>query len=114
MTINTHSINSLKKEELQRHIISLGEEKFRAKQLWKWLYVKGAKSFSEMTDIGKNLRLKLSDNNSIQRLKTSQHQVSVDGTQKWVFELFDGNKILGVRAVARALRARILWGKPKI
>ena len=93
MTINTHSINSLKKEELQRHIISLGEEKFRAKQLWKWLYVKGAKSFSEMTDIGKNLRLKLSDNNNIQRLKTSQHQVSVDGTQKWVFELFDGNKI---------------------
>ena len=89
MTINTHSINSLKKEELQRHIISLGEEKFRAKQLWKWLYVKGAKSFSEMTDIGKNLRLKLSDNNSIQRLKTSQHQVSVDGTQKWVFELFE-------------------------
>ena len=40
------SINSFTKEELHKYVFDLGEKKYRAKQLWKWLYVNGAKSFN--------------------------------------------------------------------
>ena len=52
------SINSFTKEELHNYVFDLGEKKYRAKQLWKWLYVNGAKSFNEMSDIGLKLQKK--------------------------------------------------------
>ena len=88
-----HPINSFGKADLKEHVISLGEKKYRAKQLWNWLYVKGAKSFSEMNNIGKELIGKLTLSNNFQRLNIYDNQVSNDGTRKWVFELYDGNKI---------------------
>ena len=88
-----HPINSFGKADLKEHVISLGEKKYRAKQLWNWLYVKGAKSFSEMNNIGKEFIGKLTLSNNFQRLNIYDNQVSNDGTRKWVFELYDGNKI---------------------
>ena len=88
-----HPINSFGKADLKEHVISLGEKQYRAKQLWNWLYVKGAKSFSEMNNIGKEFRGKLTLSNNFQRLSIYDNQVSNDGTRKWVFELSDGNKI---------------------
>lgn len=88
-----HSINSLKKDELIEYMLTIGENKYRAKQIWHWMYVKGVKSFSEMTDIGKDLRAKLSNTIALQRLNTDLHKISSDGTQKWVLQLYDKNKI---------------------
>ena len=86
-------INSFGKDDLKKYILDLGEKKYRATQLWNWLYVKGAKTFSEMNNIGEKLRKKLILNNKFQRLNIDLHQISSDGTQKWVFELYDGCKI---------------------
>ena len=87
------SINSFTKEELHKYVLDLGEKKYRAKQLWKWLYVNGAKSFNEMSDIGLKLQEKLNSDLLYSRLQTDQHQVSKDGTQKWLFKLTDDKKI---------------------
>ena len=86
------SINSFTKEELHKYVLDLGEKKYRAKQLWKWLYVNGAKSFNEMSDIGLKLQEKLNSDLLYSRLQTDQHQVSKDGTQKWLFKLTDDKK----------------------
>ena len=87
------SINSLNREKLSEYIFDLGEKKYRAKQLWKWLYVNGVKSFDEMSDIGIKLRDKLNSDFLFNRLSIDKHQVSKDGTQKWLFELKDKRKV---------------------
>ncbi|MDG2001629.1 MAG: 23S rRNA (adenine(2503)-C(2))-methyltransferase RlmN [Alphaproteobacteria bacterium] len=87
------SINSLNREELSKYIFDLGEKKYRAKQLWKWLYVNGVKSFDEMSDIGIKLKDKLNSDFLFNRLSIDKHQVSKDGTQKWLFELKDKRKV---------------------
>ena len=87
------SINSFSKEDLQQYIIDIGEKNFRSKQLWRWIYVNGAKSFNEMSDVGANLRNKLNSDINFNRLVIDTHQVSEDGTQKWLFTLKDKRKI---------------------
>ena len=86
-------INSFTKDELNEYILDLGEKNYRAKQIWKWLYVNGVKSFSEMSDIGIKLREKLHSDLDHNRLDIDQHQISKDGTQKWLFKLSDDKKI---------------------
>lgn len=86
-------INSFTKDELNKYILNLGEKQFRAKQIWKWLYVNGVKSFNEMSDIGIKLRDKLHSDIDNIRLNIDQHQISKDGTQKWLFKLSDDRKI---------------------
>ena len=86
-------INSFTKDELNKYILDLGEKNYRAKQIWKWLYVNGVKSFSEMSDIGIKLREKLHSDLDHNRLDIDQHQISKDGTQKWLFKLSDDRKI---------------------
>jgi len=87
------SINSFSKEDLQQYIIDIGEKNFRSKQLWRWIYVNGAKSFNEMSDVGANLRNKLNSDINFNRLVIDTHQVSEDGTQKWLFTLEDKRKV---------------------
>ena len=87
------AINSLSKDDLKKYIIKLGEKDYRAKQLWRWLYVNGVKSFKDMSDIGVNLRDKLSSEVSFDRLLPNTHQVSEDGTQKWLFALKDKREV---------------------
>ena len=87
------AINSLSKDDLKKYIIKLEEKEYRAKQLWRWLYVNGAKSFKDMSDIGVNLRDQLSAKMSFERLIPNTHQVSEDGTQKWLFSLKDKREV---------------------
>ena len=87
------SINSFSKDDLTKYIIKLGEKEYRAKQLWRWLYVNGVKSFNDMSDIGVNLRNKLSSKVFLDRLVASTHQISEDGTQKWLFSLKDKKEV---------------------
>ena len=69
------------------------KEKFRVKQIWHWIYFQGATQFSEMTTLSKALQDKLTKYFTIQRPVISDHQVSKDGTQKWLLELDDKNLV---------------------
>ena len=87
-------ILSMNKEELTAFIISLGEPKFRAAQVWGWL-MKGA-DFSEMKNVPAALRAKLEENAFIASATIARRLVSTDGTIKYLYELHDGEKIESV------------------
>jgi 23S rRNA (adenine2503-C2)-methyltransferase len=74
----------------------LGQKPFRAKQVISWIYRKLATSFDEMTDLSKEFREKLKTTAVISSLKLLQRQISEDGTQKFLFELEDGESIESV------------------
>lgn len=82
--------------ELEKFIVELGEKKFRAAQIYKWLNL-GVKSYDEMTDISKSLRDKLSEVSYVSTLEIERKFVSsIDGTVKYLFRLPDGNCIESV------------------
>lgn len=82
------TINKLEKQmELE------GQKKYRATQLFKWIYEKKAKTFDEMSDVSKSFREVLSAKYSLQKPKIFKKQVSSDGTIKLLLELEDGNKV---------------------
>ncbi len=82
--------------ELQAYLEELGEKKFRAKQIFKWLHL-GVTSYDEMTDISKELRKKLLDESYVSTLDIERKLVSkLDGTVKYLFRLPDGNCIESV------------------
>ncbi len=88
-------LRSLTYEEVEKLICSLGEAKFRARQLYSAIFK--VKSLDDITTLSKNLRAKLSENYYIGNLKTAQKQVSKkDGTVKFLFRLSDGNYIESV------------------
>ena len=78
---NRIELVGLDKAELAAVLAPLGLPAFRAKQIYRWIYVSGATSFAQMTDLGKELRAKLETHFRIGRPRISAHQVSVDGTQ---------------------------------
>lgn len=83
-------------KELEQFFEDIGEQKFRAKQVFSWLS-KGVYRFEEMTDLSKNLRGKLEETAYIDQLLVIQVQTSKkDGTRKYLFGLSDGNSIESV------------------
>jgi len=74
----------------------LGEKRFRATQLFRWIHQKGAASFGEMTDLAKSLREKLATSAHIKGLEVVSQQMSADGTIKWLFNVGDGNAVESV------------------
>lgn len=81
-------LRSLTIEELQKEMEKIGEAKFRAKQIFRWLHVKYASSFEDMTDLSASLRAKLNDNYEIGSVKQVKKLVSKeDNTTKYLFEL---------------------------
>lgn len=90
------NLKDLTLDELEDFLKSLGEKKFRAKQIFSWLH-KGIASFDEMTDISKSLREKLSEKSFISTLEIEKKLVSkIDGTTKYLFKLTDGEMIESV------------------
>ena len=81
-------------EEITTKIQELGEKSFRAKQIFRALHL--GKDFSEMTDLSKELREQLEENYIAQPVSILKTFVSVDGTEKYLFKLTDGNLIEGV------------------
>ena len=71
----------------------LGEKRFRAVQLFRWIHQKGATDFSQMTDLAKSLREKLPTSAHIQGLKLVSRHDSTDGTIKWLFSVGAGDVI---------------------
>ena len=63
------------------------QRRMRVNQLWSWIYVRGATSFEQMTDVSKDLRARLAETYTLARPEIVAEQVSVDGTRKWLLRL---------------------------
>ena len=87
------SIYSLSLDEWKSWLKENKQPTFRAVQIYDWLYKKRVTSFEEMLNLPKDLRLALSNQFRFTTLKTIVHQVSKDGTQKFLFALHDGHAI---------------------
>ena len=83
-------------EGLAAFVASLGEKRFRATQLFRWIHQKGARDFAQMTDLAKSLREKLEGNARIEGLPLISQHESADGTIKWLFDVGDGNAVESV------------------
>jgi 23S rRNA (adenine2503-C2)-methyltransferase len=83
----------LSREELQTELVKHGFESFRTKQVWSWMYDKGATSFSQMSSISKGQQAKMDELFSIARPSVPKDLVSFDHTRKWLVEFDDGNKV---------------------
>ncbi len=90
------NIQNYTREELAKWLESKGSRSFRSGQIFKWIYLKQAQSFDEMTDLGKELRGLLTENFYLHRLDLEDKQVSTDTTEKFLFRLLDGHHIEAV------------------
>jgi len=91
-----NNIRGLSLAELESYFDTLGEKKFRAKQVYEWLWQKQAHSFEAMTNLSKELRSKLNEHFSLPALTIDATQYSADGTIKSRFKTFDGHQVEGV------------------
>jgi 23S rRNA (adenine2503-C2)-methyltransferase len=89
-------IRNKEKGELKEFFEQQGKKAFRAKQVYEWLWQKGAVSFDEMTNLSKADRQMLSEHFVINALKLNDEQRSRDGTIKCAFELHDGHLVESV------------------
>lgn len=90
-------IKSMNLEQLKNEIQRLGDKPFRAKQIYEWLHIKLADDFDEMSNISKELKSRLKESFFIRTVKEADVCTSkIDGTKKYLFELFDGNVIESV------------------
>ena len=86
-------LTNLTKEELENEIIAIGEKKFRAKQLWQWIYFRGETDFEKMSNLSLPFRQFLQENYTISRPKIVAEQISVDKTHKWLLEFADKERV---------------------
>src|SRR5688572_6514227 len=96
-------VNSVKKNirelslgELESYIQELGDKRFRAKQIYEWLWQKQAHTFDAMTNLSKDLRTRLSQDFDLPALRTDTVQHSADGTIKSRFKTVEGHLVEGV------------------
>ena len=90
-------LKSLTLEQLQAFLVDLGKEKFRAKQLFRWIYQRGVTDFSAMTDLAKDFRQQLGARAFISSWQPEAVEQSRDGTRKYLFRLDDGESVETVR-----------------
>ena len=72
---------------------SLGEKRFRAVQLFRWIHQRGQADFAAMSDLAKSLRDKLAEVAAVKPLAVLSEQASADGTVKWLFDVGDGDAV---------------------
>lgn len=89
-------IKSLSRPELLHWLADHHMRSFRADQILKWLYVRLADSFDQMTDLRKEVRQQLSEHFTIARLQVDQMLTAKDGTRKYLFRLQDGQTVESV------------------
>jgi 23S rRNA (adenine2503-C2)-methyltransferase len=82
--------------DLEKLILEMGEPKFRAKQVYEWIWQKHVASIADMTNLSKALREKLSENFTIPKVKVHHSQFSSDGTIKNRLQLHDGHFVESV------------------
>src|SRR5690606_6662008 len=89
-------IRSLSLDQIKEKLVEMGEQAFRAKQIYEWLWQKSVTDFEQMSNLSKVLRDKLKANFTINYVQVKQSQISSDRTIKSSFVLYDGNIIEGV------------------
>lgn len=87
------NIKNFNLDELQEELVLLGEKKYRAEQIFKWIYVEKVKEFDDMTNLSLELRQKLKANYTMCNYQILRKQESSDGTKKYLFDVLDGNAI---------------------
>lgn len=95
-TVKKQNIRHLSLEELQEYFEKTGDKKFRAKQVYEWIWQKHAHSFDAMTNLSKELRHTLSEGFDLPALSLDASQYSADGTVKSRFRTIDGHLVEGV------------------
>ena len=90
------NIRHLSLTDIETYFAAFNEKKFRAKQVYDWLWLKGAGSFSDMTNLSKELREKLSADFTFPALTINATQYSADGTVKSRFQTHDKHQVEGV------------------
>jgi 23S rRNA (adenine2503-C2)-methyltransferase len=93
----------LSRAELADEVAAIGEQKFRAKQLWHWIYHRGETDFSRMSSIARPLQHKLAERFVIGRPEATLVQISTDETRKFLFRFRDGQEAETVYIPDRAL-----------
>jgi 23S rRNA (adenine2503-C2)-methyltransferase len=86
------NILGLSRAALEAEVTALGLPKFRAQQLWRWVWRHGVTSFDEMSDLGKPVRDQFAELFTADRPAVSRRLQSVDGTIKWLLRFADGNE----------------------
>ena len=89
-------IKDLTLTELEEVLKALGESQFHAKQIFSWVYKRGATDFEQMSDLSASLRKRLKEDFYIYGLSVASELKSCDGTEKLLFKLKEGNYIEGV------------------
>jgi 23S rRNA (adenine2503-C2)-methyltransferase len=83
----------LDRSSMEQFFLDLGEQKFRATQVMKWIHQLGVTDFQEMNNLSKLLRNQLEALAEIRQLDVARDVISSDGTRKWLLRLADGNHI---------------------
>ena len=83
-------------EGLALYCERLGEKRFRATQLFRWIHQRGASNFEDMSDLARSLREKLSATAQIKPLNILSQHISADGTIKWLFDVGQGDAVEAV------------------
>lgn len=96
-------LKNLTLPSLEKFLQGQGKERFRATQIFKWIFQKDARSFEEMTNISKDLRRELAETACISNIEPEAVEQGSDGTRKYLFSLADGQ---GVEAVLIPIEGR--------
>ena len=96
MSTDKKNIRTLSQEELIEILARINEPRFRAKQVYEWLWKKGVRSFAEMKNVSAKVQSYLEDTFYLDILSVSDQQHSNDGTVKCAFESYDGHVTEGV------------------
>jgi len=96
MVKTERNIRHLSLNDLDEYFESIGEKKFRAKQVYEWIWQKGALSFADMTNLSKELRQRLGEGFTLPALTIDATQYSADGTIKTRFKTWDNHLVEGV------------------
>jgi 23S rRNA (adenine2503-C2)-methyltransferase len=96
MKVKQRNIRTLSQQDIEEYFETIGEKKFRAKQVYEWLWLKPAQSIDEMSNLSKELRSKLKEDFTLPALSIDTVQHSDDGTVKTRFKTHDGHLVEGV------------------
>ena len=96
MKENQRNIRTLSRQDIDEYMENIGEKKFRAQQVYEWLWLKPVQSIDEMTNLSKELRNKLKEEFTLPALTIDATQHSEDGTIKTRFKTWDGHMVEGV------------------
>jgi len=91
--MNAANLLELDLDGLAAFCEQLGEKRFRAVQLFRWIHQKGAADFAQMSDLAKSLRAKLAGAAEVRPLAVASEQASADGTIKWLFDVGGGDAV---------------------